>query len=237
MIYVRKREEAPASLAIEKAKANGNYNQPDVHTALKEDAFNKCYLCEDWAPTSINIEHFEEHRGDKDKKFDWKNLFYSCQHCNGSKAAMFPRTVASSNLLNCTKIECKVDLWIIHRLITDTSLKHSVQVLQNENVSVSPFETQTENTVNLLHRIFNGSNNEEKSPGMNSGAENLRIKVAKEIKAFKSKVLSYRMAHTSEEKQTQKESIMDDLKKESPFLSFKHWLLRDYKIQAEFGIE
>ena len=66
MIYFKKREKAPNSLAIEKAKGTENYREKDVITALAEDFKDKCYLCESKWPTEINVEHFDEHRGNRD---------------------------------------------------------------------------------------------------------------------------------------------------------------------------
>lgn len=236
MININKRNTAPESLAEEKAKPNGSYKKKDVIDALREDANNKCYLCEDWAPTSIHVEHFEEHRGNKDKKFDWNNLFYSCAHCNLTKAATFPRTVSSSDLLNCTLDECKVDLWVYHEL-SNKNLKTEVIVKQNPRANVTPYEQQTANTVKLLDRIFNGSGIEDKAASLNAGAENLRTKINEELKYFKFLTLKYCEASTPDEKETNKHKIEESIDSAKPFLSFKHWILRKNNIATEFGIE
>lgn len=236
MININKRDIAPESLAEEKAKTNGSYKKKDVIDALREDSNNKCYLCEDWAPTSIHVEHFEEHRGDKDKKFDWINLFYSCAHCNLTKAATFPHTVASSDLLNCTLDECKVDLWVYHEL-SNKDLKTKVIVKQNPEANVTPYEQQTENTLKLLNRIFNGSGVEDKAASLNAGAENLRMKINEELKDFKVLTLKYCEASTPEEKETNKHKIEESIDSAKPFLSFKHWILRKNNIATDFGIE
>lgn len=236
MINIRKRETAPKSLAEEKAKENGSYKKKDVIDALREDANNKCYLCEDWAPTSIHVEHFEEHRGDKDKKFDWNNLFYSCAHCNLTKAAVFPSTVVSSNLLNCTLDNCNVDLWIYLEL-NNEDLKTKVIIQQNAAVNVTPYEQQTANTIKLLDRIFNGCGIENRATSLNAEAENLRMRINKELKPFKSLTLQYCQASAPEDKEAIKGKIRKSIDSSESFLSFKHWILRKYGIAADFGIE
>ena len=46
MIKIERTFPAPASLAIESKKANGKYDKPDVVNQLREDAHDKCYICE-----------------------------------------------------------------------------------------------------------------------------------------------------------------------------------------------
>lgn len=78
MVYFKKTQPAPKSLAVEKDKKSGVYNQEDVLELLQNDFENKCYICEQKAPISINIEHFKPHFSGKfwDLKFDWNNLFF-----------------------------------------------------------------------------------------------------------------------------------------------------------------
>lgn len=63
MFNVIRPEEAPASLK-DRIKYDGN----DVYDALEEIFFNKCYLCETKEPQDINVEHFDAHMGNLDKK-------------------------------------------------------------------------------------------------------------------------------------------------------------------------
>jgi uncharacterized protein (TIGR02646 family) len=96
MINVVKSQPAPACLEAEKWKANGDYKCGDVLERMKHDFKNKCYICEELAPTTINVEHFRPHGGNIDLKFDWNNLFFVCGHCNNTKLAGY------TNLLDCT---------------------------------------------------------------------------------------------------------------------------------------
>lgn len=85
MVKVKRTPIPPASLAIEKEKANGSYREPDVVDQLMRDFSGKCYICEIGDLQSIEIEHLRPHGGDREKKFAWDNLFLSCAHCNSIK--------------------------------------------------------------------------------------------------------------------------------------------------------
>jgi len=97
MVNQQKSQPGPDCLEIEKNKANGSYTCGDVVERVKADFFNKCYLCEEKAPTAVQVEHFRPHRGNSALKFDWNNLFYACAHCNGVKGARF------DHILDCTQ--------------------------------------------------------------------------------------------------------------------------------------
>lgn len=91
MVKVERSTPAPESLAVEKTKADGKYDKPDVVERLKKDFNNKCYICEINDLQDPQIEHLKPHsvgRNIEQKlelKFDWNNLFWSCGHCNGIK--------------------------------------------------------------------------------------------------------------------------------------------------------
>ena len=85
MVKIERTPTAPASLALESTKANGSYSKPDVWEQLREDFHGKCYICENDKATSVEIEHLVPHKGNKELKFDWNNLFFSCAHCNSMK--------------------------------------------------------------------------------------------------------------------------------------------------------
>ena len=78
---------APKSLFTEKTKANGSYEKTDVVEQLRKDFHNKCYICEIDNLQDPQVEHLRPHFNGKNKdlKFDWNNLFWSCGHCNGVK--------------------------------------------------------------------------------------------------------------------------------------------------------
>ena len=87
MIKIHRNPIPPISLAIEKQKAHGSYNEPDVIQQLKEDSNDKCYICELGGLSDPEVEHLRPHHGRKirERVFDWNNLFYACPHCNNLK--------------------------------------------------------------------------------------------------------------------------------------------------------
>ena len=90
MIKVERKDTEKARVAmqaLEKAKQRGSsYNTPEVNEALKEMFRKKCYICENKEGiSSYQIENLNPYRGNIDLKYDWKNLFLSCAHCNNIK--------------------------------------------------------------------------------------------------------------------------------------------------------
>lgn len=87
MIKIERNSTPPPSLAIEKQKANGAYNKPDVIQQLKTDSHDKCYICELGGLSDPEVEHLRPHYNRKiaERVFDWNNLFYACPHCNKMK--------------------------------------------------------------------------------------------------------------------------------------------------------
>ena len=87
MVKIKRSFPAPESLAEEAKKVNGKYDKEDVIERLKKDFHNKCYICEIKELQDPNVEHLLPHKNGKymERKFDWKNLFWACGHCNGVK--------------------------------------------------------------------------------------------------------------------------------------------------------
>ena len=72
MIRIERKNTPKAQLAIadlQKAyKSGGTYNTDNVNAALKELFHGKCYICENKAITSYQIEHLIPHRENKELK-------------------------------------------------------------------------------------------------------------------------------------------------------------------------
>jgi hypothetical protein len=208
MIHLPKSEPAPACLEIEKAKASGSYNCGDVLERLQTDFKNKCYLCEYKAPTSINTEHFIAHKGNPDLKFDWKNLFYCCAHCNNTKLDKY------DDILNCT-----LDAEIERRI------KYEMRPIPKEKVKISALENdpQVHNTVRLLDEIYNGT-----TPLKLIEAANLRTHLLKEIREFLELLFEFDDdGYDPDEKEYFRRKILQHLKPNSNFTAFKRWIIRD----------
>lgn len=103
MVKIERTPAAPPSLAIEKARGTNNYRGDDVIRQLHQDFHGKCYLCEIDKLQSIEVEHLKAHHNgnDRDRMFDWNNLFYSCAHCNRVKN----RKQYEDSILDCCQTE------------------------------------------------------------------------------------------------------------------------------------
>ena len=218
MVYLEKSQPAPTSLAVEKQKANGDYKKEDVLERLKNDFKNKCYICELKAPTSINVEHFEPHKGDIDKKFDWNNLFWSCAHCNNTKLDKY------DNILNCTNKTHDVE----------NRLKYIFISFPVEHIDIVALDAsaKTQNTKELLLAIYNGT-----TPLKKLESANLRSCILNEISDFQQLLLSYfDDTISAEEKHLLLSKICTHISRESYFTAFKRWIIKeDQKLNAEFG--
>ncbi len=141
MIFVERTHTTPASLAIEREKSHGDYNQPDVKTQLYKDFHDKCYICE-IKPVQDGgvIEHLKSHKGNSELKFAWTNLFLACGHCNGIK--------------NCAEYETGV----IDCTVTDPStlLSHDFDGHKVNVIALNAISESANKTAELINECFNG---------------------------------------------------------------------------------
>lgn len=209
MIRINRTTEVPASLIIEKNKNNGNYNTPEVVEALHKEFHNKCYICESKNLKSINIEHFKSHGGNKELMFSWENLFLSCSHCNNIKLDKY------NDILDCTKIE--VDEIIIFRKKGTYGWEEEIEVatlIKNKT---------TENTVELLNKVYNGTTMMKILE-----SSNIRKELRNELLEFTKAINEYFEA-IGEDKEDAKYLVKRHLKASAPFAAFKRWIIRDNK--------
>jgi len=220
MVNYTKTQPAPTSLAREKVKKSGKYNEEDVLEQLKNDFHNKCYICEDKGPSSINVEHFQPHYNGKllDLKFDWNNLFFACEHCNKTKGAK----AIFNNILDCTNPEHDVLNWVSCKM----------KLFPKEEVYVTAHYAGeiVDNTVELLKQVYNGT-----TPQKQMESENLRDKIYSELKRFQQALDLYYYTFEEEEKQMAKRIIKRGLKIQAPFTAFKYWIIKENtKLSQEF---
>jgi len=214
MVFFEKSQPAPVSLAIEKAKANGSYNQPDVVEMLGHDFKRKCYICE-IKPTTFNIEHFVPHKGNKDLEFDWNNLFLVCGHCNTIKSDKY------DNILNCTNIHDDVE----------NKLKYTFEPIDKViKIRALDTEQKTNNTKDLLVAVYNGTTSLKELD-----VENLIEYLENEIDNFQEKLKKYLKTNEIEVKELYLPKIREHLSRASNFTAFKRWIIKNNpKLKAEF---
>ena len=211
MINIIKSQPAPECLAIEKLKASGDYKCGDVLERIKTDFHNKCYICEDKEPTSINVEHFIPHKNkDRDLEFDWNNLFYACVHCNNTKHVKY------TNLLNCIDPS--------HEILK--RIKFEIKPFPKEfsNITAIATDTRTLETVSLLNEVYNGTTELKTIE-----ASNLRSKLLNEIREFQNVLFKY-MEYESVD-QVYAADLLRDIRRRlhpsSAFVAFKVWIIKE----------
>ncbi len=218
MINVKKTQPAPECLEIEKSKNNGTYLCGDTYKRVADDFFGKCYLCEDNEPTKINVEHFKPHyQGkNKDRKFDWNNLFFSCAHCNGIK------TSSEIEFLNCTNPEHKITDWI--KFDIKPFPKELPKITAKNKIPI------VENTVELLNKVYNYKVNDNTFSSTKDAANNLRHKLLLEIDNFGKLLKEYyedEIGLTDFERKILKRKINKLINIKSPFSAFKIWIIKE----------
>lgn len=224
MVNFTKSEKVPASLAIEKAKPSSeNYRSRDVVAQVADDFFDKCYLCEDKNVKDINVEHFEPHKGDRDKMFDWRNLFFACSYCNNIKSDT-EKTDAVIPLLNCTDNSTN--------LLDSIQLRVDVSKLPEKHfiVKATSNDEKTLNTAILLHKIYN----EKPKPTAlkERGALNLRKRIIEHLIEFEDLITEYKLNVIS--KDFVKRKLIRQLQTDTAFTTFKVWLVRENDELQEF---
>lgn len=211
MIKVERKLTSKAQKAIEslqKAKVkNSSYNTKEVNIALREMFYGKCYICENKEITSYQIEHLFPHRGDKELKYDWNNLFLACAHCNNTKRDKY------EPIIDCTKENVEELIAFRKKGYFGTDEELVFEKLDNRK--------ETINTEKLLREVYYGS-----TPQKKMEAKILRRILRKELSKFKEYVREYQEAE-DEEKEDLKYLLRRQLGSGSPFAAFKRWLIRD----------
>ncbi len=206
MITFLKTENSTLQELLDEAKTKGKegdanvYRQGDVYEQVKSDFKEKCYLCEDDEATSIQMEHFNPHKGDLHKKYDWNNLFYSCGHCNGLKGAKYWQ------LLNCTSDDDKV--WQSVELKFHDFPKTRVEVIAHPQAGK---EVECENTCELLRKTLNG---EDTTAMKKDEAKKLRKKMLRVHKELANSINS-------------SEKIKELISDEAAFAGMQRWTLKN----------
>ncbi len=212
MVFFPKSMPAPASLATEIKKLSGKYNCEDVLKALKADFKNKCYICGQKEPTSINVEHFRPHKGDTKLKFAWENLFWSCGHCNTTKLDKY------ENILDCTDFTSNVE----------NRIRIYIKTYPKELVNVTPLDNAVETieTAELLTAVYNGTTVQKKLE-----SNNLRELIKKELLEFRDQmIIYYDDDYTEAEKEVALQKIKKHLNSASNFTDFKRWVVRENEV-------
>lgn len=208
MVYFRKSQPAPSSLALEKVKKLGTYRTEEVIKQIDIDFCSKCYICEQKNPTTINVEHFVAHQNNRDLKFDWNNLFYACGHCNNVKLA----DKNFNTILNCTLLCENVDKVIAYKFNPFPKERPCFEVLTPS--------LKAENTKELLDKVFNGEHTNLKS--LEGSA--LRALLLESIKEFQELLMDY---YKYDKNDIFLVKIKEHLSNKIEFTAFKRYIIRN----------
>ena len=138
MVKCERTYPAPQSLSKKQS-----YNEPDTIAQLKEIFNGKCYICEmnnlqDGVP-----EHLISHKGNINLKFDWENLFWSCNRCNLIKNA----DKYDNKIIDCCKENPEKHLLCIYEPYSG-----------NIQVRARDLEEKSKMTAQLVEAVFNFEN-------------------------------------------------------------------------------
>lgn len=198
--------DAPASL-----QRRRKYDDEDVYTVLEEIFFSKCYLCETKEPHDINVEHFDAHMGDENKKFDWNNLYLSCSRCNNIKGDRY------TNLIDCC--DPQQDAF--------RSVKHQPPITpyaQHVHIMAMNGDKRTLETKAILDKIFNSEHTVNKKV---SGSF-LRRKIFDQYNLLLTQINNYYFpVATTIEKENAIERIKVLIHKSAPYSAFIRWCILD----------
>ena len=142
MVKVERSFPAPASLEVEKKKASGTYRTEEVIQRLRKDFHDKCYICEMNHLQSPEIEHrLPHHSGkDRDREFDWNNLFWACRDCNIAKT----KQKYEEGIIDC----CAVDPEQLLMLSFEDNAVSARKKTDSDDILIN-------NTESLLNEVFN----------------------------------------------------------------------------------
>jgi len=209
MIRVYKQKEVPASLQKENCN---KYDDQDVQEVLYDDQLSKCYLCEQDAGKSTQIEHLRPKAEGyfPELKYKWTNLFLACPYCNGRKPNSF---MLLDPLLH------NIEDVIEQRLISGTKKLEFKSDLSGKEV---------EDTIDLLEKLHNGKNGlrDRKAKAFYSDVELV-------VSAFLRLLNNYKENPTEENK----ELVNNSLKINKEFLGLKYWMIIDYGFANDFEDE
>lgn len=194
----------PQSLAAKKT-----YDSEDVHEALQDCFFGKCYICETKDPLDINIEHFIPRKTDSSKAYEWENLYLACARCNNIKLAKY------ENILDC----CKGDIWSNIKLLPGFSMR-----TRKLTVVALTTDKETITTAKLLDSVYNSDHSINKK----LTSASLRAQVTRATQILTKNMTEYYKEDTPD---IRKEELIEKMKvlihRKSAYSAFCRWIIKD----------
>ena len=192
------------------------YDGKDVYDSLKKIFHDKCYICETKSPQDINVEHFDAHMNDIEKKFSWNNLYFVCSRCNNIKGNHY------NNLLDCCNVN--EDVYRSLRLLPPYT-PYAGNIVVEARVD----NPKAASTVDLLKKVYNGKGTVNKAVS----GEFLRMKIFESLNKLQTHVaIWYSYDSLPNEKDIAIERIRLLIQPEAPYSAFmRDVLLEDDKLR------
>lgn len=193
------------------------YNEKSVEDALKKDFFKKCYIREE-STRHFEVDHFYPQKFYGHLINQYENLFYICQKCNKLKPKII-NTHSDNEILDC----CELDpAEYIKLKLNSKECKVEVEQIKNNSI----LNIKISETIKLLNRIYNGEGSKS------SSCEDLKSDVKEKIEDFRKKLDKYK---TTKLKKVALDEIKKELGRDSSYLTFKRWIIRDnFELSQEF---
>ena len=211
-----------------------DYKNIDVRKKIHKDFYHLCYLCENEAFTSYEIDHFYPQNEFKEKINDWDNLFLICSDCNKIRPKKGINT-KGKEVLNpcCDDVENLIQLRFIYSNENEPERIEIKSLLRNKKIK---------NTIKLLNRIYNLENSNSKRDIFL-----FYHKINNRVQQFKNKLKVYvKIKKDCRRKENLKLEIINFLRKDTifettgrddntlAFISFKRQIIKDNPSYKEF---
>ncbi len=210
-----------------------NYKDIDIRKKIHKDFYHLCYLCENEAFTSYEIDHFYPQNEFKLKINDWDNLFLICSDCNKIRPKKI--NVKGKEVLNscCDDVENLIQLRFIYNLENEPESIGIKSSLRNKKVK---------NTIKLLKKIYILENSLSRRDIFL-----FYHKINNRVQQFKNKLEIYvKIKKNCRRKKNLKLEIIDFLRKDTifkktgrddntlGFISFKRQIIKDNPAYKKF---
>jgi len=198
------------------------YNSDEMLEAIVKHFYGICYLCGSYIPVNFEPEHFYPKSKFKKIENEPINLFCSCGRCNQIKSNTY-NSVPKKEILN-SKID-DVENIIILKFDRKSKIANQIDISINKEICKGNSVLKSNNTVELLNKIFNGKNT---NSVMKAGK--LRNEIKKETEMFYNLIGIYektRLKSSFSNKIKNHISKTQQNKEFSNFVSFKRQIIKD----------
>jgi hypothetical protein len=182
------------------------YNDVAIVQTIKNDFFEKCYLCEEKTPRHLQVEHFYPQVFYPHLIHHWDNLLCICEKCNTIRPKQI-NTNSEDEVLNC----CEDD---VEQLI---KLRY---LAKEKSVEIGgPTEKKVQQTIELLDRIHNGKDSKSNS------FVDLRKLIAQELAKLEDDINNFTDYQLE---RPFKDKIKQRLSRKSAFMAIKRTYINDF---------